>query len=630
MQKAAPLKHQIDLLFQQEISPEQFYRQYLQILTHSIQGIQGCHLWLLQGTQFVPIGGSDRSPILFDSDSDQQAFILEKISRCANEQKTLFETCGGTSSNKCSFGLAFTPLLFGEGGGAVQGAQVSWWGTAPTQELTLDTLTLLDECGRGAARMARIQKLESMSQISERLQLMARFLDEISAAPDLKTLSVTLVNRARELVECDRCALVVEQMPGSLSIEAVSNVPAFDPRSAVARTILQLSENARTKGLPIGYRKANEKTEEKGDLSDYFYHSQMQEVLIVGIKLTNQDLMGLLVLESAKIGFFDAQRHQTAVSLGQHSAGSLKRTIDYNSIPCRSFVEKIADWRRLPYYTKRQRLKKFVWIPVAILFIVLIFPVKYQFSGDARLLPCKRALVVTEVPGRVVEILVEDGQKVEFNQPIARLDDAEQNKQKQIALQEEARLLAETDRLTAQNDRAAARIASLALQRAKSEREFYQDQYARTIIRSPISGLVMTPNLSSRQGEALPMGGQLALIGDPSSWELEVNVSESDIVEVIELLQKGSPITIRYILSSLPQKKFETRISGLSSVSGASDVVAGKNVFKVTAPLPQDSEYSSLFRAGYTGRARLEIGYRPLAYTATRRFFNWLRINVLF
>jgi biotin carboxyl carrier protein len=630
MQNASPLKNQIDLLFQQEISPEQFYRQYLQILTQSIQGMRGCHLWLLQGAQFVPLGGSDREAILFDSDSEQQAFVLDQIARCARDQKTHFESYGGTSANKCALGLAFTPLLYGEGGGAVQGAQVSWWGTTAGQELTPQTLDLLDECGRGAARMARVQKLESMSQLSERLQLMARFLDEISAAPDLQTLAVTLVNRARELVECDRCALVVERVPGNLSVEAVSNVPAFDSRSAVARTILQMSENAKVTGLPTGYRKANEKTEERGDLSDYFYLSKMEEVLIVGIQAPNKDLLGMLVLESAKIGFFDRNRHQTAVSLGQHSVGSLQRTIQYDSIPLRPLVEKIARWRRLPHYIKRQSIKRFLWIPAAILFVFLIFPVKYQFSGDARLLPCKRALVVAEVPGRVVEILVEDGQTVEASQPIAKLDDSELSKQKQIAHQEEARFLAETDRLTAQNDSAAARIAALALQRAKSEREFYEEQHARTVIRSPIKGLVMTPNISSRQGDALPVGGQLALVGDPSSWELEINVPESDIVEVIDRLQGGASIQIRYLLSSIPQKKFTTQISGLSSISGASEVVAGKNVFKVTASLPPESEYASLFRAGYTGRARLEMGYRPLIYTATRRFFNWLRINVLF
>ena len=630
MQTSSPLKNQIDLLFQQEVSPEQFYRQYLQILTEALQGMRGCHLWLLQGKQFVPLGGSDRGPILFDTDPEQQDFILQKIALCANDQKTLFVPFGDASPNKCPFGLAFTPLLFGQGGGAVQGAQVSWWSTAADQDLPQQACDLLDECGRGAARMARVQKLESMSQISERLQLMARFLDEIAGAPDLKSLAVTLVNRARELVECDRCALVVERAPGYLTVEAASNVAAFDSRSAVARTILQLAENAKVTGLPTGFRKANQKREEQGDLSDYFYLSKMEEVLVVGIQLPNQELLGMLVLESEKIGTFDSQRHQTAVSLGNHSAGALKRAIHYDFLPLRHLAEKFVIWRRQPEEVKRKWIRSRLWIPAAVVLLVLLCPVKYQFSGDSRLFPCKRALVVAETPGRIVEILVKDGQEVEAKQPIARLDDAELRKQMQIASQEESRLAAETDRLTAQNERVAARISSLALQRAKSEREFHEDQVARAIIRSPIQGLVMTPNLSSRQGDALPVGGQLALVGDPSSWELEVNVPESDIVGVLEYLKKGAPLTIRYVLNSLPQKKFTTQITGFSAISAASEVVAGKNIFKLTAALPSEPEYAALFRAGFTGRARLEIGYRPLAYTATRRFLNWLKTNVLF
>ena len=622
-----PLKAQLDQLFQQEISPEQFYRQYLGILMQALQGMGGCHLWLLQGSQFVPLGGSDRAPIQFDTDDDQKAFILDRIGECARLQKTVLEPASTESiQNKCSFGLAFTPLLFGEGGGAVQGAQVSWWKGQPPANLSL----LLDDCARSAARMARIQKLESMSQVSEGLQLMAKFLDETSAAPDLGSLAVTIVNRARELVGCDRAALVAIRRPGELSIEAMSNVPSFDPRSAVARTILQMAENAKNTGLPTGYRKANEKTEERGDLSDYFYHSRMEEVVVVGIQSANSGLLGMLVLESSKIGFFNKEKHQTAVSLGNHSAGALRRTIESDLMPLKGLSRSVVQWRQLPTAEQKKLVRSRLWIPGVVLLAILLFPVKYQFSGDARLMPCTRALAVAEVPGRIVEILKKDGEAAKKGEPLAKLDDSEIRKQRDIAAQEEHRLAAEADALTSQNERTAARISSLAFQKARAEREYLDDQLQRAFIRSPIDGVVMTPNLSSRQGDAVPLGGQVALVGDPSAWELEINVPEGDIAEVLHRLEGGSPIPVRYILASLPNKKFQTEILGSSAVSAASEVVAGKNVFRITLPVAIGQDEAALLRAGYTGRARLEIGRRPLIYTATRRFFNWLRTHVLF
>jgi hypothetical protein len=122
----------------------------------------------------------------------------------------------------------------------------------------------------------------------------------------------------------------------------------------------------------------------------------------------------------------------------------------------------------------------------------------------------------------------------------------------------------------------------------------------------------------------------LALVGDPSAWELEIHIPEGDIAEVLKRLQSGGTIPVRYLLASLPGKKFQARISGDAEVSAASEVVAGKNIFKAVVPVELDGPDASLMRAGYTGRARLEMGRRPLIYTATRRFFNWLRTHVLF
>ena len=65
-----------------------------------------------------------------------------------------------------------------------------------------------------------------------------------------------------------------------------------------------------------------------------------------------------------------------------------------------------------------------------------------------------------------------------------------------------------------------------------------------------------------------------------------------------------------------------------SAVSSASAVKNGRNTFEVSVDLPDDPEFEQFLRAGYTGSAKLGVGYRPLIYSMTRRFFNWLRTNV--
>ena len=620
---------ELEELLHSPISPEQFYRRYLELLTASLPSLAGAQLWILQGRDLVPLGGSDRGPLLYDQDSEQKHFLDAAMRDAASAQRTAFAE-PAMNGNRCDHALSISPLLHGKGGGAVQGAQVCWWPKGRTKSEAEGAMQLLDFVAAYCARMVRAQRLESMSHLSGQLQLMTQFLGELSSSPDAKTLAITIVNRAREAVECDRCALIVSRPGPKLQLEAISSVPSADPHSTTARTLVQLVEHARDTGLPALFRKASEKTEEKGDLSDYFYHSHMQEALVVGICPPSGDLDGFLVLESARTNFFDQARHAAAASLVTQAAVPLHTALVREQIPMRGWLERVARWRRLPPAERKQWQRRKLWIPAAVLLALALFPVRLQFTGEAKLLPQKRALSVAQVEGRIVEIFAAAGDTLKTGEPLARLDDTELRKQYEIAAQEETRLKAEADRLLSLNERTAAQVAQLALQRARREKEFHQNRLQLATIRSPIDGVVMTPELRSRQGDALQPGSQLALIGDPSAWELEIGLPETDVAAVLDRLRQGREVPVRFKLAAIPQQTFVTALRDPASVASASEVVGGRNTFRIILPLPTEPAYDALFRAGYTGRARLVMGYRPLAFNAFRRFFNWARTTLFF
>jgi multidrug resistance efflux pump len=271
-----------------------------------------------------------------------------------------------------------------------------------------------------------------------------------------------------------------------------------------------------------------------------------------------------------------------------------------------------------------------LWIPIAAFVALALFPVRLQFTGEAKLLPQKRALSVAQVEGRIVEIYASAGDVLQAGQPVARLDDTELRKQYEIAAQEETRLKADADRLLSVNERTAAQVAQLAMQRARREKEFHENRLALATIRSPIEGVVMTPELRSRQGDAVQPGSQLALIGDPSSWELEIGLPETDVAAVLTQLHQGKEVPVRFKLAAIPQQTFDTTLRDPASVASSSEVVGGRNTFRIVLPLSSEPAYDALFRAGYTGRARLVMGYRPLSYNILRRFFNWTRTTLFF
>lgn len=626
---ARDLLQKLETLSRSQVSPEEYYRGYLDALMQ-LPGARGAHLWLLQGRDFVPLGGSDRSEILYDSDEEQRNFMLSAIEKCANDQFSVVEPgANGTrpGDNKCPYDLTFTPLLHGKGGGAVQGVQVSWWNRGAAKNGEAYT-NLLEMCAPYAARTIRAQKLESMSHIADQLQLMTLFMAEISSTADSKTLAISVANRAREILGCERVCQLVVREHAQLELLSMSNVLEPDPRSAIARTIVQLAEHAVQSGLPAIYRKANEKTEEKGDLSDYFFHSHMQEVLVLPVQASGAPRCGILVFESEKIGFFDNAKQQNAVALATQTAGALTLALEAEHMPFRRHLTKLARWKTLPREEKKRLLLRKLWIPLAIAAVLLLIPLPFNLPGSCRLLPVRRAVVVSQLPGRISEVLVSDGDKVANDEVLVQLDDSEQKSQLRIAKQEELRLQADADQLTALNQRGAAAVARLQFERARNERQLHEQRLERTKIRSPMAGVVMTPDLESRKGDAVTEGAQIAVVADPSTWKLNVDIAEADVALLLDRLKSGTPVKVTYVLNSLPRKKLTAEITSPEAVSTVSEVKNGRNTFQVSVNLPDDPELETSFRAGYTGSAKLGVGYRPLLYSATRRFLNWIRTHV--
>jgi len=205
----------------------------------------------------------------------------------------------------------------------------------------------------------------------------------------------------------------------------------------------------------------------------------------------------------------------------------------------------------------------------------------------------REATVSSKVTGKVDEIFIEEGMRVEAGQTLARLDasNVERSLELAQAQQESARaMLNETQALLDQAERELARVTQLAdkrvatqseldsaqaeakslgarLERQKadvavSEREvaIQQQQLDDMVIRAPFTGIVTSK--ASQPGEMIsPMsaGGSFTRTGictivDMDSLEIEVDVSESYINRV----QPEQPVEA--ILDSYPDWRIPARV----------------------------------------------------------------------
>jgi RND family efflux transporter MFP subunit len=213
-------------------------------------------------------------------------------------------------------------------------------------------------------------------------------------------------------------------------------------------------------------------------------------------------------------------------------------------------------------------------------------------NGSGYVTARREATVSSKITGRVVEVLVEEGMKVEQGQVLARLDASNVQKSLELAeaqlksaqkqlhetqanldqaerelkrmtqlASEKVASASELDRVDAEAKSLRARLSRQEADVAVAEREvgLWKQQIDDTIIRAPFTGIVTSKN--AQPGEMIsPMsaGGftrtGICTIVDMSSLEIEVEVNESYINRV----QPNAPVEAR--LDSYPDWKIPAKV----------------------------------------------------------------------
>ncbi len=139
----------------------------------------------------------------------------------------------------------------------------------------------------------------------------------------------------------------------------------------------------------------------------------------------------------------------------------------------------------------------------------------------------------------------------------------------------------------------------------------------RSLIRSPIDGVVATPDLPEMIGKQFNPGDLVMDIASPGHVTLRLQVRESDIshVEVGERLD--------FKVQALPNQTFLSRISRIAPL-GEVNSETGEHIFRVYS----DSEnQTQKLLPGMTGVGQIDIGWRMLGTLILRKTIVAFRVN---
>lgn len=201
-----------------------------------------------------------------------------------------------------------------------------------------------------------------------------------------------------------------------------------------------------------------------------------------------------------------------------------------------------------------------------------------QLSGT--LVPEREARLRAEVSGRVLQTMVEQGQRVSEGTLIGRIDDAAVNDQAasakssvtqaQLAVDQANRELQRSKTLLAagaiaERDREAAERAAAGaeagLADAKARLSLAEKNIRNTLIKAPFAGVVSERTVSP--GDVVSPGTALFTIVDPTSLRLEASVP----AEAIGSIRVGAPVM--FAVNGYPGRAFEGKVTRINPTADA-------------------------------------------------------------
>jgi putative peptide zinc metalloprotease protein len=196
----------------------------------------------------------------------------------------------------------------------------------------------------------------------------------------------------------------------------------------------------------------------------------------------------------------------------------------------RSRGRKLVIFMKSIYLDKKERIRARLTLPRILLFaplalLLLLAPIWPQtVQGRFALEPLHRAVVRAEVPGQVVEVFVNEGNKVAAGAPVARLRDLFLESQASRSLADSR--LAAARATQAELTYGAFGATRQEYQRLLEQNRTLQEELSRLQLTSPLSGVVTTPRMRDLIGSYLKPGSAVAEIADTSEMKARIYLPE--------------------------------------------------------------------------------------------------------
>jgi multidrug resistance efflux pump/transcriptional regulator with GAF, ATPase, and Fis domain len=509
-------------------------------------------------------------------------------------------------------GIAAVPIKLEEGNilGVIE--VVNRQGDESLEEGDVSFLKVVAETA--AISLGNVRRVEAERRATD-LGALLETAQALGASLEVPKVSFTLVHKAASILHYRQAAVGLVR-GGRFELVAVSGKTFVDEKLPETKALKGLLDWA--SGLPEGIYVVQEedgnidtaRPETQEQFKAYFEMTGSRSFLTVPLA-DDVGRVGLFALEAVEPYAFTTQAMEASRLLAVQATIAIRNATLYQQIPMARVFRPLA--RSKQKFQDLPRSRRIAWITaLGLAVITLLLPVPLRVSGDARVLPDRRLPVAAQVEGRVAQVYVREGDRVDAGQVLAVLDDTDYR-----IGEEDARTRYEMARIEQSRLRAVARTADALAENARldglhAEMDLWKTRLAATRIRALASGLVATPHIEELVGSRLAQGDLFCEIVDPGRQRIEVMLPESET----GLVAAGMPVKVK--LYAFPARSYEALVE---RVSVAATVREDERFFLVQARLV-DADIP--LRSGMTGLAKISTGRAPVARVLFRRPARWL------
>ena len=483
---------------------------------------------------------------------------------------------------------------------------------APFDEDELFALTTVVETAVGALHNASLLMAERKVEI---LEALVKTSGEITSTLDLDRVLQAIVNGPASVVPYERAGIALDQR-GRIQLKAVSGTTQLNIDDPQYRGLSDILQWGAILSAPLLIRQQGEeidsdREETRAKFREYFAETGMRACYVIPL-VDEEGRVGVLLFESSDPDFLSEAHLEMIKVLASQATVALRNASLYTEVPFIGVLQPLVDKKRKFLALETHRRAALIGAAAAVLLFLLAVPLPLRVDGNAVVEPAHMARLGSEFDGVIKDVKVREGDLLKRGDAIAELEDWEYRSALAAAKAKYETATAQMDRALANNDGTEAGMLRAQADYWASEVMRAQQRLYKTVIRSPIDGVVATPQIENLAGHKLKAGESFMDVVDNSQALVDVAIDEGDV----GLLRSGEKASLK--LDGFPERTFHGEVA----------VVSPQGVLQNAEPVffarVSVANPDSTLRAGMQGRGKISTGWRPAGVVIFRRLGMWI------